>query len=210
MSTGVSWEQFRQGVFGDPYLVWHDGPDFAELIRRWQHSRADVRELLLGGLDANEPLSAQSIAVLASDSHPPTDLLDELIARLPTSRDTFRVRLALAVFALTSDQSMARYVVSVLSEPGYWTSRMDAAMALRDFAPTVETIDALARAVTDDNNLVRYHSSDTLLAYAGFEPDASKYPEVLAGIHSDASTDQRRCTADYLRAAALSKVPDVG
>jgi hypothetical protein len=53
-------------------------------------------------------------------------------------------------------------------------------------------------------------SLEESLAYAGFEPDALKYPEVLAGIHSDASIDQRRRTADYLRAAALSKVPDVG
>jgi hypothetical protein len=27
------WEQWRRGMFGDPYIVWQDGPDFTALLQ---------------------------------------------------------------------------------------------------------------------------------------------------------------------------------
>ena len=49
----------------------------------------------------------------------------------------------------------------------HWSSRIDAAIALRQVSPAPLLRDALLRNVGDEDYLVRYHSATTLLRWSG-------------------------------------------
>lgn len=162
------WEAYRAAVFGDPYLVWHDGPEFGGLISR---ARADVEAVgaaLRLGLATGDPVAAAGYAVLADAGVPVPGAERVLRAELRGATGTFRVRLATSLLSITGDQAWAAEILPVLRGAAHWGDRLDAAAALARFAPSVELADALAMAVaTDDEYLVRYHAADTLRAFAG-------------------------------------------
>ena len=58
------WSDFRLDAFGEPYLVWHDGPDFSALRERWRGDPALVERMLRLGLTEDDPLAAMASAEL--------------------------------------------------------------------------------------------------------------------------------------------------
>lgn len=170
----MDWIQWRDDVFGDPYLVWHEGPEFTGLRRRAGTAPDEVTRMLTAGVGAGDPLAASSFAVLAEDGHAPDGAEALLLAAVPGATGTFLVRLAQALHALTGDESWSAPVVSVLASDEFWGVRIDAALALAGFAPTAELIAALGRGVRDEEYLVRYHCANTLRRYAGRKRDISE------------------------------------
>jgi hypothetical protein len=163
----MSYRQWRETTFGDPYLVWHDGPDFTTLLASAAADPETVAGMLATGLHERDSLAAESIATLAGTGLTPSNAMAELLAVLPTASGTFLVRVAQALHTLTGDESWSTPIVGVLKAGRDWGHRMDAAIALAGFARTPELVDALGRAVRDRQYLVRYHAANTLLRYAG-------------------------------------------
>jgi hypothetical protein len=191
-------------VFGDPYLVWHEGPDFARLLDLGRSQPADVARMLAVGLDTTDPLAAQSIAALADADLTPSGAEALLRAALPGATDEFLVRLAQALHVVTGDESWAGPVASVLASRAFWGVRINAAMALAGFAPTADLIQTLGTAVSEAEYLVRYHSANTLLRYAGRTRQVDAIPGLFAKITDDGDHTQ---VADTLTADALRKLP---
>src|SRR6185369_16849084 len=86
----AEWVPWRQVVFGDPYLVWHDGPDFTELIARSRDDPAAVWATLRLGLAARDPLAAQAVAALAREGLASAEAEGALRQALPAAEDAFR------------------------------------------------------------------------------------------------------------------------
>ncbi|MEZ0092195.1 HEAT repeat domain-containing protein [Streptacidiphilus sp. EB129] len=185
------WTAYRLAIFGDPYLVWHEGPDFTALRATTGPDRALAARMLLTGLREGDDLAAQGIRELRLLSAVPAL---EQAAR--TGDPRVRIRSAQALLALTGRQEWSATVATVLDAREFWGVRMDAAIALREFLPTPQLTACLARAVQDDEYLVRYHAASTLLAQAGRKPDASAYkrwfPRVSAPGGQAQPTDQDR------------------
>lgn len=194
-----AWADFRQAVFGDPYMVWHDGADFSALTRLARSEPERVAEMLRAGIGEQDPVAAQSVATLAAEGVAPQGFQAVLTGALPAAVGSFRVDVACALAALTGDQAWAREILPVLLGGSFWGERLDAAMALARFTPTPELVDALARAVTDEEYLVRYHASATLLRYAGQGGELTDHPEVFSRITGDEAGD----AAGRYEAAAL-------
>lgn len=170
----MDWIQWRNDVFGDPYLVWHEGPDFTRLLSLAPTAPEEVARMLAAGIAAEDPVAASSFGVLADKGLTPAGAEALLLATVPGATGTFLVRLAQALHALTGDESWSASVVSVLASDEFWGVRIDAALALAGFAPTAELIAALGRGVRDDEYLVRYHCANTLRRYAGRKRDISE------------------------------------
>jgi hypothetical protein len=151
---------------------------------------------------AGDPLAAASIAVLAGEGLAPAGAEALLRDALPAATDTFLVRVAQALHALTGDESFATPVAAVLTSEAFWGVRIDAALALTGFAPTAELVAALGRGVRDDEYLVRYHSANTLRRHAGRRGDVSDNKTLFGMI---TSTDRARWAeaADRLTGDAL-------
>lgn len=178
----ASWHQWRDGVFGDPYLVWHEGPDFTELLALARAEPGEVAGMLAAGLDAADPVAAVSYAALADEGLAPEGAEALLRAAAAGATGTFLVRVAQALHRVTGDESWAAPVASVLASDLFWGARIDAAMALTRFAPTGPSIEALGDGVRCAEYLVRYHCANTLLRYAGGTRDVGDLRGLFAGI----------------------------
>jgi hypothetical protein len=111
---------------------------------------------------------------------------------------------AQALHVVTREESWSAPIASVLTSDGFWGVRFHAAIGLADFTPTAELIEALGRGVRDEEYLVRYHSANTLLRYAGRkEPDISVDKVLFDKITPDDDLPKWREAADKLAGDAL-------
>ncbi|TDV54889.1 hypothetical protein [Actinophytocola oryzae] len=187
-------------------MVWHDGPDFTRLSRLAAAQPAEVAGMLAAGLEAQDPLAAQSIVALAEEGMTPEGAETLLRAAAVDATEAFLVRVAQALHIVTGDESWAGPVASVLASDAFWGVRIDAAAALGQFAPTPALVEALGRGVVDDEYLVRYHSANTLLHYAGrAKKDISEYPALFDKITSDGAATAGEAAAT-LTAEALKRI----
>jgi hypothetical protein len=161
------WTQWRDDVFGDPYTVWHEGPEFTRLVDLARSQPDEVAHKLAEGLTEEDPVAAQAIAALAELDLAPPPAEAQLKAAATTATETFLIRVAQTLHTLTNDESWAVPITSVLTSDAFWGVRVDAALALSAFTPTQALIEALTKTTADDEYLVRYHSANTLLTYAG-------------------------------------------
>lgn len=198
----MTWADFRLEAFGEPYMVWHDGPDFAEFMAR--AGDPETATLVLEGLAEGDPLAAQAIGEAGM-----TDLAPQLKAELERHGGSFQVRAAESLSKLTGDQSWASKVAEVLIHPKtvFWNDRLDAAMALSRFAPTPELIAAVAEGMQDPEYLVRYHSTNTMLTYAGKPADVYSDDELFSEITDGSTPAQNLAAAARLAAQATAALP---
>lgn len=198
-----TWDEFRLEVFGEPYMVWHDGPDFAVLVERWQADPVEIERMLHQGLAEGDALAAQAIGDLPLPAEGSPALVALLEEALPTAGGGSRVRIAEALHRMTGSEAWASEIVAVLGSGEHWGVRIDAAIALAAFAPTPALIEALAAAVRDPEYLVRFHSSDTLLRYAGRSEAVSDDADLFGLITADAPKSWAEASG-LLAAAAQS------
>jgi hypothetical protein len=200
--TMVGWSDFRQEAFGEPYMVWHDGPDFYEFQSRARQDPQTVERVLLQGLSENDPLAAQAVAEADFDDSVEQRLVPVLKEALGRADGTFRVSVAQALHRITGEQHWSSAIVDVLLGTSFWSDRLDAALALRQFTPTIELIAALMRGMQDPEYLVRYHSSNSLLRFGGDEVDVAEHEELFAQIRGDSTSEQWALAASGLAGTA--------
>jgi hypothetical protein len=197
----TDWADFRLEAFGEPYMVWHDGPDFVAFLERVNADPSGVRKLLLEGLAEGDALAAQAIGEAGM-----VDLAGELVDTIDHSAGTLRVRIAEALTALSGLQEWSGRIADVLLHGATWGDRLDAAMALAHYLPTPALIDALAHGVQDPEYLVRYHSSNSLLTYAGRAADVAADDTLFTLITDDTNRSQWARAAAQLSAAATESL----
>ena len=206
-STSVSWSRFRLDAFGEPYLVWHDGPDYAAFDALWCSDPVFVEDALADGLAEHDPLAAQAVARLPLSNESRARFIAQLTEHIGKHPVGFHLRVAQALHQLTGDESWSREVLRVLLGAGFWNDRFDAAIALTAFRPTRPIIEALASCVQDPDYLVRYHASNTLLSYAGLRPDVTAHAHYFALIRSRSTPADWSGAARVLAAAATTAIP---
>ena len=183
--AGRPWADVRNELYGEPYMVWHDGPEFSGLRDAWRTEPEALLDQLFAGMAEGDALAAQSFAEL--EPAPTGEALARVVTmleqHLPTSPPGAQVQIALTLVRLTGDQNWARHIGDVLDLATlHWSTRIDAAIALRQVAPTPELKQVLLRGVQADDYLVRYHSSGTLRRWAGrgdIEEDDALFTELV-------------------------------
>jgi HEAT repeat protein len=197
-----SWAAYRLEAFGEPYMVWHDGPDFNVFRSNAQADPTTAVRVLLEGLAEGDGLAAQAIVEAGFAD----ELRERLIAALKSAVDrtnsSFRVRVAESLTRLTGDQHWSSAIVDVLVGGPFWGDRVDAAMALGRYTPTIELIAALMRGMRDEDYLVRYHCANSLLRYGGSTADVSDDKELFAQIANESTPETRMLAAARLAGTA--------
>lgn len=145
------WRQWSRDGIGDPYLIWHDGPDFANLVRVARTEPATVHRMLAAGLQHGDDVVPPALVALSEHGLAPDDAEDLLRAAAATASDSFLASVAQALYWLTGDESWAAPIASVMATAKHWGIRLDAAIALRDFTRASELIEALARVMCDSD-----------------------------------------------------------
>lgn len=178
------WAEVRNDLFGEPYMVWHDGPDFTGLRDAWRAEPEALIEQLFAGMAEGDALAAQSLSEL--DPPPTGEQLTRVIAALEkhvaSSPPYAQVQLGLTLYKLTGDPKWTAPIAEVLDADVHWSSRIDAAIALRQVAPTPELTQSLLRNVQAADYLVRFHSATTLLRWSGTGKTIDEYDDALFGL----------------------------
>ena len=171
--AGRSWEDVRNELFGEPYMVWHDGPEFSGLREAWRTEPEALLDQLFAGMAEGDALAAQALSEL--EPAPTGEMRDRVIAMLEkhvvASPPYAQVQLGLTLYKLTGDAKWTKPIVEVLDGAVHWSSRIDAAIALRQVQPAPELKKALLTAAQSNDYLVRYHSATTLRRWAGVSTD---------------------------------------
>jgi hypothetical protein len=156
----VEWTDWRQDVFGDPYLVWHEGTDLEQLTHR---PLDEVTRMLQLGLRAGDHVAAQAYGHLSGLGRAPEDPETLLRSVVATAEGAFLVAVAQALHVVTGDEEWAKPVVAVLGSNEEHVS-YKAAIALNDFESTPYVVEALRAAVRTGEYLTRYHAEALLRA----------------------------------------------
>ncbi|MET3426854.1 hypothetical protein BJ973_006066 [Actinoplanes tereljensis] len=195
----AEWGRWRQDNFGDPYMVWHDGPDFTVMVDSARADPETVFRMLRAGLADGDPLAASSFAELAQAGLAPPEAEELLRSVAAEANGELLIRVAQALYALTGDASWAESVVTVLRHDGSEFVRLDAAMALAHFPASAALVAAVAHGVRDPAYLVRYHSANTLLRYAGRRGDVSSDAALFRRVSGDDPGGWESAAADLTR-----------
>lgn len=200
-APGAGWAAYRQESFGEPYLVWHDGPDFTEFQERFAADPALATRMLRAGIAEDDALAAQTPRELTLTEPQRAELVTMLREALTAASSGVRLEAGASLFALTGDATWSAPVVEVLRSTVHWSVRIDAAIRLKAFPPTPELVAALAEGVRDREYLVRYHSANTLLRWAGRTEEISDDKELFRLLVDDAGAEGWAVVAERLAAA---------
>lgn len=204
--TGKSWSEFRLEAFGEPYLVWHDGPDFYAFQEAWKADPPGVDRMLKQGLAERDPLAAQAVSHLHLSPAGRAEYIAILRDAVDCPQGDFVIRCAVALWELTGEAGWAKEIVGVLLGPDHWGVRIDAAILLSSFPPTVELIAAVMRSAQDEEYLVRYHSANTLLGWAGLPREISEDAEYFPLLVAEESPQKWSTVAAGLAGAASARL----
>ena len=195
------WAAYRQEAFGEPYLVWHDGPDFTEFASRFDQDPALATRMLAAGVAEGDALAAQTPRELRLTDEQRAGFVRLLRDALPRANAGVRLEAGASLFALTGDPEWSAPVVEVLGSAVFWGVRIDAAIRLKAFPPTPALVAAVAEAVRDPEYLVRYHSANTLLRWAGRTEEISEDGELFGLLVDEAGPEGWADVAGRLAAA---------
>ncbi|HEX7301484.1 hypothetical protein [Lentzea sp.] len=204
---GDAWQDFRREVFGDPYLVWHEGADLDALVTRHQREPELVEAVLRAGVRGGDHVAVESLGALARSHRAPSDAAGLLRSVLPSAAGVFRVRVAQVLCELTGTDDPVSEVAAVLEGFGHWGDRIAAAMALPLLPLTPRSLAALHRGVLDQESLVRHHSANGLLALAGRKRDIADTRDFARVTGEDPVA--RRAVADELLGALATRTAGV-
>jgi len=205
MIAGREWADVRNELYGEPYMVWHDGPEFSGLRDAWRTEPEALLELLFDGMGQGDALAAQSLAELepAPTGETLTHVVTMLKQHLPTSPPGARVQIGMTLCRLTGDERWATAVADVLDRGAtHWGDQIDAAMALKRVRPTPELKEVLLRGIVDPEYLVRFHSSNTLRAWAGLDTDIDSDDALFTDLVKDDDPAAWARVAQALRVAS--------
>jgi hypothetical protein len=191
-----NFERFKASYLGDERAAWHDGLDAAALRALAGAEREEAERLLLGRLEARDTRAFEGLSELGSAKG-----AARMKSLLPALRGARRLAALVALWRIERYAHAPRQVAELLRREPEWGERMAAARALREFGPEVEAVRALGEALEDENELVRCHAADSLLAARGLHEDPLKsHPLSLRLMRAEG--EERRRSADEVRALA--------
>lgn len=182
-----TWAQYREDAFGEPYYVWHDGPDFNVFKQKWLAEPELATRMLMQGVSEGDALAAETIRELDLTPEQRSHFTATLLAVAMTRHGGVRIAALRSLFDLTGDPSHATGLLEELDGAAHWGDRLDAARALTVFPATAANVAGVAVAVAhDEDYLVRYHSANTLLAWAGDDREIEDHDDLFGLITEDA------------------------
>ena len=206
----MSWADWSEAAFGTPYEVWHDGLDIDRAASAYRDDPEQAERMLRQGISLHDSLAPKAVDAILAHGHAVPGLVAALKAEHDKGGWDFVIAAAVALHRATGEDSWDAWLVRGVREGPSWTVRIDAAIALRDFAPSAARIDALAAAVHDRDYLVRYHAGTTLLRYAGDGSEIADLPvfqDILDEPPADAAERHARASTALAAQASAALRP---
>jgi len=162
-----TWDTWNVEVFGDPYMVWHDGVDWSLVDQAYREDPELMEAMLIEGVEAEAAIAAASIGRLLAAGREVPQALERLQAYNNSPSAPFALRRAETLFNVTGDPAHRTTMLGVLTGAHHWSVRIEAAMAIGNLKPSLEAIVALQSSAASEDRVLRFHSADALLKYPG-------------------------------------------
>lgn len=190
-----TWENFRERVLGNAYMIWHDGGVDEYFVARnfAKEDPTHIEEMLKIGLAQDDYIAIEGIKLLKDPKWYPL-LRDALLVSSPRTQ----VWIATYLEEACPQEDYSSPMLKLLDSPSSF-ARMDSAIALRHFRnPAV--LPALLRAVrTDPEYLVRYHAANSYLTLREIQPvEIFDHPTIFELLTNSANSDDTAKAADLL------------
>lgn len=170
--------------FGDPYMMWHDGidPTSAKALRGEERDKAE--EMLIESMKEGSYWAPMGLREMKSERAIP--FMKNLIKQ---SQSRLLIEIAHALNVLENTTEYIPYILDVLKNHPFWSSRMDAALLLRKYS-TPEVVDALFDSILDEDYLVRNHSCESILHIHNLPSSISEYKDIFSEIIVDYNAEE--------------------
>ncbi|MBL8992879.1 MAG: hypothetical protein JNM63_06030 [Spirochaetia bacterium] len=169
------WKAWKLKTFDTDYMIWHDGLYTGAVTDLVGPAREEALTMLRLGVSLGDSHASEALAAMKD-----TASLDSMVAELAKASGAERVRIALAIHALSPDPALSAELIAVLQGPDHWSTRIDAAIGLREFRGAVDESALLDSIEKDPDYLVRYHSGESLLVRWNINPpDLSKHDGIF-------------------------------
>ncbi|MFW9918865.1 MAG: HEAT repeat domain-containing protein [Candidatus Thorarchaeota archaeon] len=197
------WEYFMDNFFGNPYMMWHDGINPAAAKYLKGEEREKGIDMLIESMDEGSYWAPMGLREMNAERAIPA-----LKERLPNSYNRQTIEIAHALNVLESTNEYVPIIIRTLREAPFWSSRMDAAILLRQYN-LPDVVEALYDSMLDPDYLVRNHSSESLLHIHGLEASISQHKEIFAEMIVEFDSKNRASSAEarkhYARSVELLK-----
>lgn len=197
------WEYFMENFFGNSYMMWHDGINPRAAAQLKGEEREKGIDMLIESMQEGSYWAPMGLREMSAERAIPA--LKEL---LPRSHDRQAIEIAHALNILGSTTEYIYIIIKVLRHAAFWSSRMSAAIMLRQYN-FPEVVDALYDAMLDPDYLVRNHSSESLLQIHGLPASISEYKEIFQELIVDSDSRSQASSAEarkhYERSVTLLK-----
>lgn len=160
--------------FGNPYMMWHDGINPAAAAYLKGEEREQGIDMLIESMNEGSYWAPMGLREMRAER-----AIASMKEQLPRSYDRPRIEIAHALNVLESTNEYIPVIIEVLQKAPFWSSRMSAAIMLRQYN-LPEVVDALYESMLDPDYLVRNHSSESLLHIHGLQPTISEHKEIFA------------------------------
>jgi HEAT repeat protein len=179
--SSSAWRRFYESFFGDMYMSWHDGLDVAAIDALTPEQKTEAEKLLMDALSNGDWRAPTGLSALGVTASAPL-----MKAGITGAGGNSRVILASALWKLEQWPDAVDHLVQVLENDAFWSTRMNAAIALGDLGDAAPQA-ALWRAVEHDPDaLVRNHAAHSLLRLHGLSQSiAETQPLALAMMKED-------------------------
>jgi len=197
--VSYAWESFMENFFERlSYMQWHDGINPDVVLGLNEEEQRAAEDLLIESVERDDMWPTRGLAALKSKKAIPV-----LKKKVENSQGIIRLRNA---FALEMIQQEGKYLPVIIEElknnPSHY-DRLEAAMNLRHF-PSKQAVQALYEGMRDEEYLVRYHSSESLLKIYGLVPDIVQYDEIFSLIVTK-TKEGKNTEEEYAKAIKLLK-----
>jgi len=187
-TTTESWPEYRDRIFGTPYWIWHDGIPASSIDTLKKENQELLNHMVIEGLNQKDYLAVFIIRNLNF-----TKFIPRLQKEIKPAKDKFLIELAITLNKL--DPENAKHYANdaiIALQDSAWSTRMDAAIALREFSAD-HVDEALFKTIEKDTeHLVCYHATLSLLHIHHLEQDQiPHYEELFKYVTSDDSHDRK-------------------
>lgn len=188
MSDGSpAWQRFVQAFFGEEDLAWQEDLDLEAIDELSPDERAYAEQLLIEGLASSNWRVPLGLERLGS-----TQGLDFAKEQIAQAEGLMRLHTAMMLWTLESWPGAIEHVIRVMHQAPDWTTRQDAAIALRRFGDVRALEPLLATAAADPEGMPRYHAVESIMSILQVPPDdGSDYTVAFEVMSDDPATREQ-------------------
>ncbi len=187
------WENFIENYFGRKGKEYDGGIDVSAAVVLKGEEREKGEDMLIESLQDGSYYAIIGLHEMQSQKAIP--VMKAMIKDIDPLR---QIQLAVALNGLEKSNEYTQYIISILLGNYHWTARRTAAERLAIYEDK-STIEALYKAMSDPEYLVRYAAAESILIIHGIDTELTSHDELFSLLSKSPGLDDNCSSTDFER-----------